>query len=69
MPGYDGTGGIVILEPFGDKYSVHYGKYVLDCLNTDCGREFLSDRPQTRFCSKACKQKSYRERLAGNARS
>lgn len=53
---------IVNLGEFGDKWSVRHGKYVVDCL--ECGVYFLTDRPHTKYHSKACRQKAHRRRAS-----
>lgn len=41
-------------------YCTTHGKYLLSCLQ--CGHEFHTDRPHTKWCSDACRQKNYRLR-------
>lgn len=43
-----------------DVWCVHHAAYLLDCLH--CGRNFHTDRPHTKYCSDACKQRAYRQR-------
>lgn len=43
-----------------DYWSVRCGRYVLEC--EWCGEFFLSDRPHTKYHSKACRQAAYRAR-------
>jgi len=43
-----------------DVWSTWHGKYVLECLH--CDVLFLSDRPHTKYHSKACRQAAYRVR-------
>jgi len=51
---------IVRVGRFDDWWSIRYAKYVCEC--HQCGEYFLSDRPHTKFHTKACRQKAYRER-------
>lgn len=46
---------------YNDTWCMHHAAYLLDCLW--CGKNFHSSRPHTRYCSCACKQSAYRDRV------
>jgi hypothetical protein len=46
---------------FQDQWCSTHAAYLVDCLF--CGRWFHTARPDTRYCSNACRQAAYRERL------
>lgn len=54
---------LVTIERIGvrDHWCIFHGAYALTCL--DCGRDFHAKRPQTKYCSTACSQRAYRERI------
>lgn len=51
---------IVRVGRYEDWWSLRYAKYVCNCRH--CGEDFLSDRPHTKYHSKACRQAAYRLR-------
>jgi len=47
---------------YDENYCLTHHHWLLDCL--ECGREFHTDRPHTKWCSAKCRQKNYRKRKA-----
>lgn len=46
-----------------DNWCTFHMQYVMDCI--ECGQQFHSVRPHTKYCSTACSQRAYRNRKMG----
>lgn len=63
--GYTGDCRIVHVErfPHTDAWCTRHGAWIVQC--EVCDRLFHSKRPHTKYCSTACSQKAYRNRMNG----